>query len=224
MGLALAGTMAASQVIFAPQVVAQSGETPVFRQTKVDPHTVPIVGSPDAPYVFTLLFDYECPHCQRLHEMLEEVIRLSGGKVAFTLCPTPLNPHCNRYIPQEVAAFKDSCELTRIALTVWVAKRAAFADFDRWMYASEPDRPWHARSIETAKTKAIELVGQAAFDAAKSDPWIERDVQTAVQIYGETGANAVPKLILGNRWVNPEPKDPADLARILQGVFGLPPL
>jgi len=221
-GLALAGIMAAGQVALAPPSVSHGGETPGVRMTPVDPHTVPVIGSPDAPCVVELLFDYECPHCQRLHAMLDEVIRRTGGKVAFALCPTPLNPRCNPFIPQEVDAFKDSCELTRIALAVWVAKRGAFADFDRWMYAPEPGHLWHPRSIAAATAKAVELVGQARFDAAKADPWIDRDLQNSVRIYGQTGADAVPKLVFGSHWVNPEPNDADDLIRIMHMSLGLP--
>ncbi len=223
-GLALAGLMAAGQVVLAPQIVSPAGEASGHRLTTVDPHTVPMVGSPDAPYVVTLLFDYECPHCQRVHGMLDEVVRRYGGKVAFALCPAPLNPRCNAYIPQETEAFKDSCELTRIALAVWVAKPGAFGDFDRWMYTPAPGRLWHSQTVEAANAKAIELTGQAAFAAALSDPRGERHLQTSVRIYGETGANAVPKLVFGSHWVNPEPRDEGDLIQILQTSLGLPQL
>jgi uncharacterized membrane protein/thiol-disulfide isomerase/thioredoxin len=221
-GLLLAGLMAAAQVTLAPPSVSRAGDSPGYHLTTVDPHAVPVVGSPDAPYVLTLLFDYNCPHCQRVHEMLDEVIQRYDGKVAFALCPAPLNPRCNPYIPQEVAAFKNSCELARIAMAVWVAKHAAFADFDRWMYTPEPGHLWHPRSTEAAQAKAVELVGQAKFDAVKADPWIEQHLQTSVRIYGETGANAVPKLVFGTRWVSPEPTDADDLVRILHTTLGLP--
>ena len=54
--------------------------------------------------------------------MLDEAIRRYDGKLAFALCPAPLNTQCNPYIPVDVDQFKDSCELVKTALAVWVAR------------------------------------------------------------------------------------------------------
>src|SRR6202042_1926496 len=94
--------------------------------------------------------------------------------------------HCNPYIAREVDEFKDSCELAKIGLAVWVAKRQAFPDFDHSMFSGDPGELWHPRSIDAAKAKPVELVGQAKFDAAQADPWVNQYLQTAVQIYGNT--------------------------------------
>ncbi len=169
---------------------------------------MPLVGSPDAPYVVTLLFDYKCPHCQQMHFMLDEAIRRYGGKLAFALCPAPLDSQCNPYVPRDVDEFKDSCELAKVGLAVWVAKREAFPAFDRWMFSLESGDRWHPRSLDAAQAKAVELVGQAKFDAARADPWIDRYLQTSIRIYGATiqsGNGGVPKLVFGSRWVIPEP-------------------
>jgi protein-disulfide isomerase len=221
-GVALAGILAAGQVAFTPAAVFRGGESHEDNLTAMDSHTVPLVGSPDAPNVVILLFDYECPHCQKLHSLLDEVVRRYGGQLAFALCPAPLNTQCNPYVPRDVDTFKDSCELTKIALAVWVAQREAFPAFDTWMYSPEPGQPWHARSLDAAKAKAVELVGQAKFDAARADPWIGRYMQTCIRIYGDTGGDAVPKLVFGSRWVNPEPTDADDLVSILHGSLGVP--
>ena len=184
-GLALAGILAACQVAFTPPAVYRGGESQ-DNLPAIDPHAVPLVGSPDALYVVTLLFDYKCPHCQQLHFMLDEAIRRYGGKLAFALCPAPLNTQCNPYIPRDVDEFKDSCELAKVGLAVWVAKREAFPAFDRWMFSFESGDRWHPRSLDAARAKAVELVGQAKFDAAQADPWIDRYMQTSIQIYGDT--------------------------------------
>jgi uncharacterized membrane protein len=221
-GLTLAGILATSQVAFIPRAVFRSGESPENNLTAIDLHTVPLFGSPDSLHTVILLFDYECPHCQKVHSMLDEAIRRYDGKLAFVLCPAPLNTHCNPYIPFDVDAFKDSCELTKIALAVYVAKREAFSDFDHWMFSPEPGQVWHPRSPEAAKAKAVELVGQQRFDAARSDPWIAKYLQTSIQIFGETGGDAVPKLVFGSHWVNPEPNDVNDLVSILQASLAMP--
>jgi uncharacterized membrane protein/protein-disulfide isomerase len=223
-GLILAGTMAACQVHFVPPAVYRGGESQ-NKLPAIDPHAVPLVGSPNAPCVVNLLFDYKCPHCQELHLLLDEAVRRYGGKLAFALCPAPLNTKCNPYIPRDVDEFKDSCELARIALAVWVAKREMFPVFDRWMFSFDSGDRWQPRSPDAARAKAVELVGQAKFDAALTDPWIEQYLQTSIRIYGDTtqgGNTAVPKLVFGSRWVIPQPNDSDDLVSILQNSLAVP--
>jgi thiol-disulfide isomerase/thioredoxin len=223
-GLVLAGIMAVCQIAFAPPPVYRVGEA----QAKIpalDPGAVPLVGSPKATYVITLFYDYKCPHCQQLHGMLDEVIKRYNGKVAFILCPAPLNSECNPYIARDRAEFKDSCELAKMGLAVWVAKREAFSAFDNWMYSAEPEHLWRPRSLEAARAKAIELVGAAKFDAARANPWVEGYMQTSIQVYGNTidsTGNSLPRLALGENWVTPEPNNVDDLIWVLIDSLGLP--
>lgn len=221
LGLALASVMAVCQVAFKPPAINHAGESKQ-NVPAIDPHTAPLVGSPNAAYVVTMLFDYNCPHCQQLHLMLDEAVRRYGGKLAFALCPAPLNTHCNPYIPRDVDEFADSCELAKIGLAVWVANREAFPAFDRWMFSFESGDRWRPKSLDAARAKAVELVGQAKFDAALSDPWISQYMQASIRIYGDTGGTAVPKLVFGSRWVLPEPQDADDLVLILHNTLAVP--
>jgi hypothetical protein len=154
--------------------------------------------------------------------MLDDAVRRYGGKLAFALCPAPLNTQCNPYVPRDVDEFKDSCELAKIALSVWVARRDAFPAFNRWMFSLESGDRWRPRSLDAARAKAVELVGQAKFEAARIDPWIDRYLQTCVRIYGDTGSNPVPKLVFGSRWVTPKPNGPDDLVSILHDSLAVP--
>jgi uncharacterized membrane protein/protein-disulfide isomerase len=223
-GLVLAGILAAFQVVITPSVVYRDGESQ-NNLPAIDYHNSPMIGSPDAPYVVTLLFDYQCNHCQKLHFMLEDAVHRYAGKLAFVLCPTPLNTQCNPYVPRDVDAFKNSCELAKIGLAVWVAKREALPTFENWMFTFESGDSWRPRSLETARAKAIELVGQVKFDAALTNPWIGRYMQDCIQIFGKTlenGKGGVPKLIFGSRWVIPLPVNTDDFMMILQNSLIVP--
>lgn len=220
-GLSLAGIMAATQLVFKSPASSRAGEAS-HAQAAIDPRAIPLVGSPDAPYIVTLLFDYKCPHCQQLHFLLDEVVRRYGGKLAFALRPTPLDRACNPYVPRDVDQFKDSCELAKVALTVWVAKREAFAVFDHWMFSLESGDRWHPRSLDAAKAKAVELVGPEKFDAARADPWIDAYLKTCIQMYGDTGGTAVPKLVFGSHWVIAQPNDADELISILHETLSVP--
>lgn len=223
-GLVLASSLAAYQVGFTPSAVYHDDESQV-NLPALDYNAVPMVGSPDAPYVVTLLFDYQCSHCQKIHFMLNEAIRLYDDKLAFVLCPVPLDAECNPYIPKEADAFKYSCELARTGLAVWIARREAFPAFENWMFTFESGDRWHPRSLETTKAKAVELVGQAKFDAAWSDPWSGGYMETCIRIYGQTiqsGQGGIPKLVFGQHWAIPESNNTNDLVKILQESLAVP--
>jgi len=220
-GLALAGVLAASQAVLPPAPVYRAGESH-NDLSAIDAHAAPLVGSPDARHIVKLLFDYQCPHCQQMHFMLNEVVRRYRGQLAFALCPTPLDTQCNPYIPRDADKFKNSCALTKVCLAVWLANREVFGAFELWMFTLESGDRWQPRSLEDARAKAVELVGQAKFEAAWADPWIDRYLQTSVALFGATGSNAIPKLVFGSRWVIPQPYDADGLVSILQNSLGVP--
>lgn len=223
-GVFMSGMLAASQIVFAPKSLYQNGEAQ-NNLTEIDYKNAPIIGSPDAPHVVKLLFDYNCPHCQKIHFMLDEAVHRYAGKLAFVLCPSPLNTGCNPYILLDVDAFKNSCELAKIGLKVWAAKRQAYPAFENWIFTFESGDKWQPRSIEAARTKAIELIGQEKFNDTVDNNWVEKYLQTCVQIYGQTlqsGKGGIPKMVYGSQWVIPEPNNEDDLLMILQKSLTLP--
>lgn len=223
-GLVLAGLMAFVQVRFMPLSANHNG-TLQNSQTVIDYHDAPIIGSPDAPHVVVLLFDYQCPHCQTIHFMLADAVRRSEGKLAFLLCPVPLSKECNPYVLDDVEAFRNSCNLAKIGLSVWFANNEAFAEFDDWMFSFESGNRWLPRSVEAARAKAIELVGHYLFDSAWENPQVEQYIQKSVFIYGQTiqgGRSGIPKMIYNSRWITPEPYNAEELILILQKSLSIP--
>jgi hypothetical protein len=225
-GLSLAAVLATTQWALKPPPFYRAGAAP-DRTPLIDPRAVPLVGSPDAPSLVTLLFDYNCPHCQMIHGILDDVIRRYDGKIAFVLCPSPMNNRCNPYVSRDLAEFRESCELAKLALSIWVADRKAFTAFEQWWFSPEPDQRWRPRALQDARAKAIELVGESRLDAAAADPWIAGYMQSGIQLFGHTihpaqGGSAVPKLVYGSRWVTPELHDAGDLVSILRDSLGIP--
>ena len=213
-GLALAGILAAVQIGLMPLAVNQEGKLQESYAI-IDYHDAPMVGSPDAPYIVTLLFDYQCSHCQKIHFMLEDAVRLYEGKLAFLLCSAPLSRSCNPYVFRD----SDSCDLAKIGLAIWFTNRNAFAEFENWMFSFETGGRWLPRGLESARAKAVELIGKDEFDKALTDPRIEQHLQKSVRIYGQTiqgGMSGIPKMIYGSQWIIPEPYNAEELVSILQ--------
>jgi hypothetical protein len=93
------------------------------------------------------------------------------------------------------------------------------------MFSFESGNRWRPRNLDAARAKAIELVGQAEFDAARADPWIEKYLATCLQTYSQTiqsGRGGVPKLVFGSRWVIPEAYSADDLVSILHDSLAVP--
>ena len=125
-GLAGAALFAFVQARTLPAAAYDTGRTEAALPTFADGE-VPVLGPSDAPEELTLLFDFQCSHCRRLHQVLPELLAKAGGQYRIRLCPVPLSPACNPYIPASgVDRFAGSCALTRYALAVWYARPEAY--------------------------------------------------------------------------------------------------
>lgn len=223
-GLMITAVMAMYQFRYTPSAVVQDKDKQEIT-SDTDYDNSPIIGSADAEYIVTLLFDYQCSHCQKIHFMLNAVVRQYNGKLAFVLRPTPLENSCNPYIPSNKTTFKNSCELAKTGLAVWRAKPEAFSAFENWMFTFDSGNSWHPRSLDAVKAKAAELVGQKKFDAALADPWVDQYLQNSIHMFGQTlqnGRGAIPKMIYNSAWLIPEPYNAEDLVMILQKSLGVP--
>lgn len=224
LGFLLSGVLAVAQVTVKPTAQYNAGETPE-RLPSMNVQEAPIIGPRNAAHTLFLLFDYNCAHCQKLHFMVQEMVDRYKGKLAVVLCPTPLNTQCNSYVPKDVKAFSTSCELTRIGLAVWRAKPSAFEEFEQFMFTFESGSRWESRTPEAARSKAIELAGQAVFESALRDSWIDGYIESCVQLFGHTlqgGKGGIPKLVYRSRWVIPQPENTDNLMAIVQTSFSLP--
>lgn len=164
----------------------------------------PVVGPVDAPQQVALLYDYRCSHCRIIHGLLEEAVKHFEGKVCFVLCPTPLSPQCNPYIPAGTEdRFPGSCELARLALDLWKSSPEAFRQFDAWLFEADAQTGWYPRSPEEALAKARELGGGREENAA----WVQDYLNRTLELFGRTtaqGRSGIPRLAAGTSWLIPE--------------------
>lgn len=150
----------------------------------------PVLGDPGAEHVMVLMYDYACPHCRHTHGVIHELLRDRPELLAVVLLPTPLNHACNPHAPEELdARFDESCELARVALSVFLADRSGFEDFDRWMYGAETPR-----SAAEARAEAIRRVREEKFEHHYRDPRMQQMIARNVYVYGQSGADRVPVL------------------------------
>lgn len=223
-GIMLSVILAVAQMSLTPKSGFKKGQAQT-ELPEVDFSNVPVTGSVNAEHKVLLLFDYNCSHCQKIHYLINEAVRRYNGKLAFVICPAPLNTGCNPYIPKDNAFFKNSCKLANIGLAVWKADKLKFSEFEDWMFSFESGDKWHPRTLDETTKKAVELIGKDNLNKALSDKWIGEYLETSVDIFGKTmqnGKGGIPRLVFGNKWVIPETDNAEDLINILTTSFGLP--
>ena len=220
-GLTIAVALAVVQFATTPLTLAERGfaREPL---PELSPRELPVTGDPDAPHVITLLYDWQCSHCRKIHNMLPDVVDILSGKVAFILCPISLSRKCNPLIPQgSTDRFTGSCQLLHIGLALWRTDPIAYSRYEEW-YWGDPSKGWNPPGVEDATAYASDLIGADRLEQAIKDPWIESYMQTVLQIFGRTsseGRSAVPRFIYNNDWLIPEADDASALASLIVNLY-----
>jgi uncharacterized membrane protein/protein-disulfide isomerase len=159
-------------------------------QLLLEPHREPTLGSPDAPRLVVMLYDYCCPHCRQTHGELVAALAEQPDRIALVLLPMPRDADCNPHFQETEPRFEHACELARLALAVHRVDPARFAEFDRWLY--EPELP---RDPHEARRQAESLVPAAALDTALADPALEQDIRRNCDAHHQACQQAQIELI-----------------------------
>ena len=221
-GAALAVAFMVFQMSTTPAYQARTGHSDI-RLPIPDAVASPVVGSVDAERTVALLYDSRCSHCRTIHGFLEDAVRHFGGKVAFVLCPTPLSPACNPYIPSGGEdLFDGSCDLARLALGLWTVDPDAFREFDAWLFSADGKEGWYPRTPAEAEKKAFEL----SAGRSMNPDWISSYLAGTLELFGRTtaeGRGGIPRLIYGSSWVIPETDTPEGFTRAVEELLTLSP-
>ena len=169
----------------------------VYGTNILDLKQVPVIGSPNAPYIIVSLYDYTCHHCKLMHAPLVQAQRALSNELAIISLPMPLDPSCNRTVQRTMAVHTNGCAYTRLGLAVWRANRAKLSEFDEWMFGST-----NVPSVDAARQFAGQLVGNAGLERSLRDPWIEKQIGQDVDIYDvavKAGRGSMPQMIIGRK-------------------------
>jgi uncharacterized membrane protein/thiol-disulfide isomerase/thioredoxin len=178
---------------------------------------LPLMGSPDAPYVIVHLFDYSCQHCRQLHPILARAVKELTNQLAIVCLPVPLATNCNWLLKRPIPDHINACDYAYDGLALWRANPGKIHEFDDWIF--KPARP-----LPPADTRreAQRLAGTNEFAAALKDPWIKEQITTDIRLY-ETNyvryrRSQLPQLMIGTNIVSGVIK-PNDLYRLLAAQF-----
>ena len=215
-GLLAAALFAFVQSRTLPAAAYDTGRTEVALPAFTDGE-IPVLGPSDAPDELTLLFDFQCVHCRRLHKVLPELLAKAGGQYRIRLCPVPLSSACNPYIPASgIDRFAGSCQLTRFALAVWYARPDVYEAYWDYLLGGGNERASIAPADAEARARA--LLGDG-FQEAVQDPRIDAYLRKAEELFGRTSNAAksgVPRLIYGQNWLVPETDQADELLELIR--------
>ena len=145
----------------------------------------PLLGNPEARYVFVEMYDYTCPHCRNTHHAIKGAFEKYGDDLAIVALPVPLDPSCND--TASGGGHAGACELAKIAIAVWRVNPKKFREFHDWMFESH-------RSSAAARAEAERLVGSEKFRKEFSSKIPSDYVKRHVDLYKKVGRGSVPKL------------------------------
>src|SRR5580704_8569963 len=166
-------------------------------QVSLDIRHWPLLGKPDAKYVFVEMFDYTCPYCRATHQAVRGAMEHFGDDLAIIALPVPLDAACNRSVTQTAPEHAEACEIAKIAVAVWRVNRAKFAEFHSWLF-DPSSRPTAADALQ----HAAQLVGENAIHDELNKPTAGSYVTRHVELYERVGSGSLPKILFSSTSVS----------------------
>jgi len=166
-------------------------------QFSLDIRQWPLLGKPDAKYVFVEMFDYTCPYCRATHQAVRGAMQHFGDDLAIIALPVPLDAACNRSVAQTAPEHAEACEIAKIAVAVWRVNRKKFAEFHSWLF-DPSSRPTAADALQ----HAAQLVGEKAIRDELNKPTAGSYVTRHVELYERVGSGSLPKILFSSTSVS----------------------
>lgn len=220
----ITGSARGKAVASAP-AATPSGPRPVIyringEELKLDAAALPLIGSPSAKFVLVEFFDYTCGACRDLAGDLKALKKKWPDQFAVIVLPTPLNRACNPWVKPTVNDHPGACELAKLALALWRANPAAFAEFHDYLFALK--LPASPAQVAAARSKAESLAGTEALAKAIDDPWVSQRLTDNLAVFAKLTAEtiAMPKLILHSDVVwHGLKNDTGEFVRLIENEF-----
>ena len=167
----------------------------------------PLLGKPDAKYIFIEMLDYTCDHCRRTHQSIAGAKQKLGDDLAVIVLPIPLNTKCNSAITTTGPRMAEACEIAQLAIAVWRVAPEKFALFHEYLMTTSTSPPTFVES----KAKAIELLGtEKVGDQPSLAEKLESEfasqtpaqyIDQHVKLYQRVGSGTVPKLMFPGKTI-----------------------
>jgi uncharacterized membrane protein len=162
-----------------------------------DLREVPVLGNPSNQRYIVSLFDYTCPDCYDMHALLMGAMKKFDGVFSIVALPMPLDSTCNPHVKVTRPKHMRACDYARLGLWVRRCGEDFYQQYDNWFFSQGGTPP-----LEVATDHAEKLVGKAALDKARAEPWADQMIQTSIGIYENNGrltrSYRLPQIMIGD--------------------------
>ncbi|QDV41327.1 Vitamin K epoxide reductase family protein [Stieleria neptunia] len=205
------GMLAHPAALLTLQVTEPAGQphtVSILNGTKLDTASWPLLGNSDAQFVLVEMYDYTCPHCQRTHATIEKVRKQYGDRLAVITLPVPLDGKCNPTIRSTHASHRESCELAKLAIAVWLTDRSQFDGFHHYLFDAKPG---YAQAMAKAKT----IVAGDKLDEHLRSTLPGDFIKQHIKLYQKAGAGTIPKFLFPKATTAGSIESPDALIRLI---------
>jgi uncharacterized membrane protein len=186
----------------------------------------PIIGSPEAPHVVVEMISYNCPHCRKLHPLVQKALDRYGDQVAVLVMPIPFEKGCNKLITDEAASHVGACGTVRRACGIARLNPRAFVKFHDFLMSGGDEPP----TMEEIVPKSNGLVSRDPLREIIGSPEVKKQVEGYIDLFAQLQAKSrnpktfgLPVQILGDHVVNKSVEKVEDLYKIWEQDLGVKP-
>jgi uncharacterized membrane protein len=172
----------------------------------LDIYKHPLIGSPDAPHIVIEMVSYDCPHCRKMHAMVEEALARYGDQVALLVMPVPLDKDCNKLITDPTVSHRGACGTARMVIALAKLEPTAFGKFHNFLMSGDKEKP---PGMEKIIPKAYSIVNADKLRDLQRGPEVAKQLDGYVDLYGQLQnkskdqkAFGLPVQILGDNVVS----------------------
>jgi len=183
----------------------------------LDKASRPILGSPAASKYIVEFVDPRCARCARFAPNLKAALRQLGDDYAVLIGFTPAEAACNPYIESTPDYAVGGCELSRIALAVWLADAERYPAFHAWMLER-----YDGLTVDAAMAEAGRTVGDIALRDALDDPAIDQMIRRDIDLAVRLEIESLPGVVVGSAAFRALPEDPRTFATLVRQLLAKP--
>lgn len=183
----------------------------------LDRRSHPVIGGSEARKLILELVDPKCGRCAMFAPKLKQAMAMLGPEYGLVIGYVPSEVGCNHYLQASPAYGKNSCELTKLALAVWLARPEAFEPFHDWLLTEQD-----ALTLDQARSRAAGLVGADALAEAMADPRLSQMIRRDVDLAVHMDIEILPGIAVGKTTFRALPTEPEDFATLTRQLLSEP--
>lgn len=193
----------------------------------LDVYKHPHIGSPDAPHIVVEMVSYNCPHCRKMHAIVEDALARYGDQVGVIIMPIPLDKECNKLISDPTLLHPGACGTARMVIGLAKLAPDEFGKFHNFLMSGDKEKP---PEMSKVIPKAYGLVDAEKLRALMKSAEVNKQLDGYINLYDQLGKQAhvgktfgLPVQVLGDTVVSGEVEKPEDVFKAWEEHLGVKP-